>query len=151
MKDVLLLSLLSGIFMVSVVFGREDWLCTEDSSQVQGSRILACGVGYGANEMDARTVALRNAKDEFDAICTADTACGLRMYRATPSRSTCEKSEDGWVCHRLVIYETQKKFRKAFTYQDPANFLTYNPDVRSETADLMNELIRKDLKRMLSE
>lgn len=130
-------------------FAGDSWLCTEDSSQIQGSQILACGVGHGANEAIARKAALTNAKEEFSAICDVNTICGEHKFRARPSRSTCENKGGVWSCHRLVVYGIEEDLRVA--HNDPANFTTYVPNVRDEGMDLMDELINRELRKQLKE
>lgn len=93
-------------------FGREDWLCTEDSSQIQGDQILACGVGEDAREGEARRLALESAHNEFSHICSTQTLCGEHKFRAIPSRATCSMSDGIWKCYRLVKYEIETSKRQ---------------------------------------
>lgn len=127
---------------------QENWLCTEDSSQVQGSRILACGIGEGANESIARKAALKNATEEFSVVCGPDTPCGERKYTAQPSRATCERDKDTlmWKCYRLVVYESDKSYRVQI--QKEQQKIAYRSPYRDEGMDLMDASIEKDLREM---
>ncbi len=127
----------------------DQWLCVEDSSQIQGSQILACGIGEGPTESVARKAALKSAQDEFSAVCDTQTLCGEHKYRAIPSRSTCEKTDSGWKCHRLVKYEIEsdkKESTKQAVKYNPQEFAQYN--VRNEIMDLQEENIKKQLSGM---
>lgn len=139
---------LAGLVIGANICASEMWLCSEDSSQIQGSQILACGIGEGPTESIARKEAFKNAKEEFTSICDTQTLCGEHKYHAAPSRSTCEKKDDGWKCYRLIVYGIESDRRTA---QNPAVFTTYNNSVRDEGMDLMDSLINKELKKQLSQ
>lgn len=139
---------LLGYFMATNAFGMDQWLCTEDSSQIQGSRILACGVGEAMTEAGARKVALLNAEEEFQTICAPETICGQHKYSASPSRATCERSEDGWKCYRLVVYEIKKDYRKKFAMEQPKQFQDYSLNVRDHQMDMIDAMIDKQLRSM---
>lgn len=85
-------------------FGRETWLCSSQASQIQGSSILACGVGEGSSESIARRNALLSAKEEFSGLCDANSECSLHRHSAVPGRTTCESNVGHWKCYRLVTY-----------------------------------------------
>lgn len=112
MRNLFWVSLIVFLFSLNA-WPMDQWLCTEDSSQIQGSRVLACGVGEGANETIARSAAIRNAQEEFMMICGPGTQCGEHKYNVAPSRSTCSRSEDGWKCYRLIAYEIKEDKKEA--------------------------------------
>lgn len=85
-------------------FGREVWLCSSQASQIQGSSVLACGVGEGNSESIARRNAFLSAKEEFSGLCDANSECALHRHSVTPGRTTCEGERDHWKCYRLVTY-----------------------------------------------
>lgn len=147
MRNLLWVSLIMFLFSLNA-WPQDQWLCAEDSSQIQGSQILACGVGEGVNESVARKAALKSAQDEFAAVCDTQTLCGEHKYRAIPSRSTCEKKDSGWKCYRLVKYEIENA-PKLVVHNNPANFATYNTNVRDEGMDLIDKLLNKELKKEL--
>lgn len=82
----------------------ETWLCTSQASKVQGSSILACGVGLGKDEEQARAKAFDAAKAEFDRICQASSTCKDRPFTLEPKRTTCDQDGGGWKCYRLLAY-----------------------------------------------
>lgn len=116
----------------------EQWLCVEDSSQIQGSRVLACGVGVGVNEAQARSQALKSAQDEFSVVCGPDTECGDHKFSASPSRATCSETDGIWKCYRLVVYQIKEAKRDAR--------IVYYPNVRDEGMDLMDRALEKELR-----
>lgn len=94
--------------MIILIFlpatAKEEWLCTEQSSQRIGDSFNSCGVGIGADENAARTKALDNAKTEFLKICESSDDCKGQQVSAVPGRTTCEKTNEGYKCYRLVIF-----------------------------------------------
>ncbi len=138
------------IFLSLNLWASEQWLCTEDSSQIQGSQILACGVGEGHNESTARQLALKNAQQEFATVCDTQTLCGEHKYSAAPSRSTCEEKDGIWKCYRLVKYSIKEDKRTA-TVETTTNFYAaiFKRDQSDESIDMANELIRQYYKNAL--
>ena len=100
------------LFLSLNVFAQENWLCVEDSSQIQGASILACGVGVGPNEAQARTQARKSAEEEFNLVCGENTDCGDRKFSASPSRATCQESDGIWKCYRLIVYRVSENKRE---------------------------------------
>lgn len=90
-------------------FGREGWLCSEDSTQVRGSTILACGIGSGSDEDSAKRKAFESAKREFHSVCESE--CKLHAYSVAPQRATCEEKNGSWKCYRLVVYRMKDERR----------------------------------------
>lgn len=82
-----------------------DWLCTEEASQRRGSSVLACGIGHGASEEEARDKALDAAAVEFKKICDLSSDCHRENVKANPQRTECEKERTGYSCRRLVQFE----------------------------------------------
>lgn len=83
----------------------DDWLCTQEASHRMGDTVKSCGIGVGADESDARSAALLNAKKEFYAVCEASNDCTGHAVTAQPMRTTCNTSAFGMVtCYRLVNF-----------------------------------------------
>lgn len=99
MKYVIFLSL-----FVSSAHGSESWFCTTESSKIQGSSIYACGVGESHKESVARKEALKDAKDEFSALCDGSDDCHGKEVSMNPQRTTCELKNGIYKCYRLVVF-----------------------------------------------
>lgn len=126
-------------------FGQDSWLCTEDSSQIQGDQILACGVGEGETESAARKSALQSAQDEFLVVCGPNTNCGEHKFKASPSRSTCSKKDGAWKCYRLVKYAIESDRKIASNVKA---YPVYDMRVRDETMDAIDRWVDKSIKEM---
>jgi hypothetical protein len=100
-----------------------DWICREAASVRQGDTILACGIGLGKSEADARIDALKQAKREFEEICRASSDCRGHELTLDPLRNDCESDpKSGYKCYRGIrvalgsavnessFLEQQKKF-----------------------------------------
>lgn len=85
-------------------YAADDWLCTSQASLVEGSRILACGVGEAATESGARARAFDSAREEFARLCGPGTVCEEQKHVIEPKRTTCAASSEGWKCYRLLVY-----------------------------------------------
>lgn len=108
----------------------ENWFCTTQSSKIQGSSILACGIGSAATEDEARLKAFDAAKSEFNRICQASDDCIVRAVTIDPMRTTCDKVDGSFQCHRLVSFvlgeannskpkaALTKKIRKGMSKED---------------------------------
>ena len=82
----------------------DEWICTEASSIRRGDDIAACGIGYGRHESDARAMAFKHAKEEYQRICDLSSDCrGADIY-ATPGRTSCSLTRDGYRCYRMVTF-----------------------------------------------
>ena len=90
-------------------FGKETWLCTEESSQLINGTIQACGVASGRDENEARSRAFDNAKAEFDKVCNASDSCRGHIIDADPKRTTCEPQKEGFKCYRAVEFQIGKR------------------------------------------
>lgn len=104
-------TLLTLLFGFNALAG-ESWLCTEDSSQLQGDSVAACGVGEGETEGKARRIAFNSAKTEFNEICGPDTECSMHKYAIEPKRTTCERIDGGWKCYRLMVFRVKNEPRR---------------------------------------
>lgn len=91
-----------------------EWYCEKVASawMEKGVMLQACGIGYGKDENDARLDAFNNAKKEFENICNADTNCANNVINIDPQRTACDKTEEGYTCHRLVYYHITEKKRE---------------------------------------
>lgn len=78
-----------------------DFMCKEEASERRGNRILACGIGKNKDESVARALALKNAKAEFNSICSASSDCIGKPITITPMRTACEKD----TCYRMIGFE----------------------------------------------
>lgn len=84
-----------------------DWFCEDESSQRQGNVITVCGIGVDKNEAEARSIALDNAKAEFESLCNSSDDCKDHPVRIDPKRTSCkrERGRGGMLtCYRLVNY-----------------------------------------------
>ena len=88
----------------TTVYAKEDWLCVQESSQIQNGTILACGIGEGKDEDAARAKAFDSAKAEFNRLCGASDACNGRRVTVEPQRTTCEQNIGGYKCYRLLVF-----------------------------------------------
>ena len=106
--------ILLSMFMLSSAYAG-GWYCEEVSSEwmEKGALLQSCGIGYGANENDARLDAFNNARKEFDNICNKDTSCSNNVVNIEPMRTSCDKEGDRVVCHRLIYYHITDKKRIA--------------------------------------
>lgn len=100
-----MLALILSLF--SVAQASENWLCVTQASKVQGTTVLACGVGSGKDEDQARTNAFNSAKLEFERICSASNDCEPKNYAVEPKRTTCDQDGSEWKCYRLLAYAFQ--------------------------------------------
>lgn len=98
----------------------ENWLCTSESSLIQGSDIHACGVGDAKDEDSARALAFNSAKREFDRICSVTTACVGKAVSVEPKRTTCETEGGKWKCYRLLVFTVSEKSAKVVIAQTQA-------------------------------
>src|SRR5271154_1053759 len=87
-------------FPNSSAFASDAWICQEAASIKDGNEVLACGVGEGENEAQARIDALEKAKAEFNEICDQSVDCRGRETVVTPLRNTCEILPNVVRCYR---------------------------------------------------
>lgn len=84
-------------------FAKDDWLCTQESSQRRGGLVLACGVARSRDEADARARAFDNAQAEFRRVCDASDDCRGRASTLEPKRTSCSREASGeFACYRLL-------------------------------------------------
>lgn len=110
-----------------------DWLCKEASSVRNGKTILACGVGSANSLEDARSNALKHAKQEFHQVCNASEDCRSRDHKANAKRTDCQKkSESEFTCYRAIEFEILNKDKRDITVDIDA--------VESQISDKQSEL-----------
>ena len=103
-----------ALFSVSnISHAGDQWLCTDESSQIQNGALLACGVGKGKDENEARASAFENAKAEFKRICTASDTCKQHEISVEPKRTSCEGKEGSYKCYRLIVFTIGKETKRA--------------------------------------
>lgn len=83
---------------------KDEWLCTEESSQLRNGAVLSCGVAEGANENEARSKAFEFAKAEFARVCHASANCVGHKFTVEPKRTTCKPEKSGYKCYRLLEF-----------------------------------------------
>jgi hypothetical protein len=88
----------------------DSWACTEGVATLRkGDAILACGIGLGSTEPEARLKALDYAKAEFDRVCSMSSDCRGREVTLIPGRNACETLAEGQVrCYRGMTFEWVK-------------------------------------------
>ena len=104
--------LLLSMFVFSSAYA-SGWYCEEVSSawMEKGVLLQSCGIGYGADENEARLDAFNNARKEFENICNKDTNCASNVVNIDPQRTSCNRKEGKVVCHRLIYYHITAKRR----------------------------------------
>lgn len=115
-------ALITVLFSLSAL-AQDSWLCSEDSSQIRGSQIVACGVGESTQEAVARRMAMDSATQEFNVVCGPQTLCGQHKYRVQPTRSTCEQEKGIWKCYRAVVYEIESELKTSVALAIPVRDL----------------------------
>lgn len=104
---------LTFLFLIWSVgaFAKEQWICTEQSSQRDGNVIAACGIGSGQDENEARLSAFDNSKSEFKRVCDASDDCKGRAISAEPQRTTCEKNGTSFKCYRMITFTIGERIK----------------------------------------
>lgn len=97
-----LLLILSILFFIDLAHA--EWFCSSVSTEKNGNTYLSCGIGQGPDEAEARANALIVAKTEFKAVCVGSSDCEGREVSIQPERTTCIKKDEGYSCHRMVIF-----------------------------------------------
>lgn len=97
---------------------KEQWLCTEESSQIRNGIILACGVGGGSDENEARAAAFENSKAEFKRVCLSSDTCSNHEISVEPKRTSCEGKENSYKCYRLVAFIIGRLIRREKSYDE---------------------------------
>lgn len=105
MRTTLLIVLI--MLVTQNVLASDDWLCKTESSQRVENTINACGLAIAPDENTARAEAFDNARSEFDRICKASSDCTSNAITVTPQRTTCENTDDGVKCYRMVSFVIQ--------------------------------------------
>lgn len=96
-------------YIVLLLFATTDlradqWFCTEQASEKNGSEVRACGVGRGNTEDKARSSAFAGAEAEFNNICRNSSDCINHAVTAEPKRMSCEQNNGKYKCYRLVVF-----------------------------------------------
>lgn len=105
---VLFLSFNAFAVFLSAQGWASDWLCVEASSVRINNTIRACGVGEGRDENEARSVAFDNASAEFKRVCDPSIDCNHNAINVEPARTSCERTEAGYKCYRMVVFSIQR-------------------------------------------
>lgn len=119
----------------------ESWLCTTESSQVQGDKVLACGVGTGRDEESARNKALQSAKHEFSQLCQLSTNCSGKAVGIDPKRTTCDEKDGIYKCYRLIVFTVSEKPSVAVT-QDKPKLINKDYTINDYFRDMNNKYLR---------
>lgn len=86
-----------------------DFLCDEESGQLQGDVYHACGIFESKDENEARQKAFVNAKEEFHTYCMSSSNCIRHYIYLNPKRTSCKEiKRDGvlvYKCARLVDFK----------------------------------------------
>ncbi len=82
-----------------------EWYCKNVASEKMGNIINSCGIGFGADESEARDLAFDHAKKEFDKICSISDDCQGHAVNANPKRTTCEEVGKKIKCYRLIEFK----------------------------------------------
>lgn len=107
--------LLTMFFFPMMSQGADGWFCTESASKIQHSNIFVCGIGESRTEAEARNVSFENAKIEFKNICEMSDNCKDHETSVMPQRMSCVKSEEGYKCFRMVVFEIGPIVKKEVT------------------------------------
>lgn len=137
-------------FLTHSAFAKEDWLCTQEASQIQNGSLLACGIGEGNDENTARTRAFENAKAEFFRVCKASDTCNRREVSVEPKRTSCEAMKGNFKCYRLIVFtlgsEKEKQTAPATETRDiPDSFQPFVYESISSLPKLSKGMSKKDL------
>lgn len=82
---------------------KEQWFCTDETSQRQGDVWYACGIGEGMTEGEARSLSLTASIREFGRVCEISSDCNGVKRTVEPKRTSCLESKDKiWKCYRLI-------------------------------------------------
>ncbi|MDH5692383.1 MAG: porin family protein [Gammaproteobacteria bacterium] len=104
-KHIQCISLLFSILSLPVYAQSEDWTCTEVASIKNQNTVLVCGVATAATEGEARELALKRAKTEFELICESSADCRDFDKNIEPLRNSCARDQDGgYKCYRGLRY-----------------------------------------------
>jgi hypothetical protein len=100
----MILLLIFGFMFGPPASAKEEWLCTEEASQIQDGAVLACGIGEGSDENGARVKAFENARAEFIRVCDLSDNCKGYQVNVEPKRTSCEGLSKGYKCYRLLAF-----------------------------------------------
>lgn len=139
-------------FLPILVNANEQWICTEASSQRQGNDILACGIGLGKTENDARLNAFDNAKTEFQRICSSSDDCKNHSITAEPKRTTCDADKNGKIkCYRMIDFTIGSKVSSSNNTQvqnlkdQPEKFEPFSYEQTLSYPKVSRGMLKKDL------
>ena len=130
--------------------GQESWLCTEDSTQVRSDSVLACGIGQAQTEGDARRLAFKSARAEFDQVCGPNTECSTHRYSVEPQRSSCGRIDGQWKCYRLVQFKMKSEPKRTVS---PNSIIASqcSGNLKTDNDELTDRLINKALREALKD
>ncbi len=143
--------LLFLVLMISETsLAKDDWLCTEEASQIQNGSVLACGVAEGKDENEARSKAFENAKAEFSRVCQASDTCNQKQVSVEPKRTSCESNQKRYKCYRLIIFtigsEKSKKNNVSINLKEtPDPFQSFIYQNTLELPKIRKGMTKKDL------
>lgn len=134
---------LFALFFCVYCFSEDRWRCVESSTEVRDDGVVAaCGIGEGPSESVARSMALLNAKNEFSAVCSEDTLCGMHKYAVDPKRASCTVIDGSWKCYRMVVFRAVEELKREIAST------TTIPSQSVDTVKLSNqELIDRALRQ----
>ncbi|HLE10564.1 MAG: hypothetical protein A2504_14130 [Bdellovibrionales bacterium RIFOXYD12_FULL_39_22] len=103
------LSLLGTIIMGNLC--ADTWLCKQVASiKLSTGLYNSCGLGVNSEESMARKLALKNAFDEFYALCNKSYDCKGHKLSFEPLRTDCEQQTDNnWKCYRGLQVDVSKE------------------------------------------
>ncbi|MDH5692382.1 MAG: hypothetical protein OEZ47_04700 [Gammaproteobacteria bacterium] len=97
--------LLTVLWFSTGANAKEDWTCTDVASIKTDNVVLVCGVATAATEGEAREMALKRAKNEFDLVCQSSADCRDYETNIEPLRNTCSQGDDNqYKCYRGLRY-----------------------------------------------
>jgi len=97
------------ILFINISYASDNWFCKEVSTEKGDTWYKTCGIGYGETEHLARGWAMVHAYKEFKVICSTSEFCKNMGTEVEPKRTTCDKTDKGYVCHRLFQFNLVKK------------------------------------------
>ena len=121
---------------------KDSWTCTEASSIRTGNAIHSCGVATNADEAAARAAAFANAKMEFDSICSASSDCRGHQVNLEPARTTCEPTDGGIQCRRMVLFHIQEEMEELPILPGEPDDLDDLEDLEDLTPDSIPEAVK---------
>jgi len=140
MKTLKLCMLFAVLLMAKTSFS-DDWICHEESSVRVGGAygtINSCGIGEAKNEPQARILAFKNAKAEFNQICQTSVDCHGHNVTVEPARTECESSGDGYKCYRLIRFHIQQIHNEQVAENDTYQIIKKKPHQQTMAESAMS-------------